>query len=134
MLEFKRDSVALSVEVKMNLSENDIETIIVNGFEGGVGYWVRHVDDKIASGKGLRDGKPKDEPLSTWVTKLLLEGETVYLIDDDDDKLPLDLERIGKGFSQNYQERPWDNNLEQGDATTADCIIQYAVFGKLVYG
>lgn len=132
MLNFSKDKVVGEAVIKVALTESDIETIIVNGFEGGCNYWL-----------GLDNGdrqewteKPSDEPNSTWATKLLLEGKTVHLFDieDEDEKWELTLDKLIAGFSQNANERPFDSNLENGDASTSDCIIQYALFGKIVYG
>jgi hypothetical protein len=44
------------------------------------------------------------------------------------------LNGILKGIAQNAKERAWDADHRNGDATTADAIIQYAMFGEIVYG
>lgn len=131
MLEFSKEKVVGKAVVEMELTENDIESIMVNGLEGGINYWAG-LDN---TGENW-DLKPKGEPLSTWATKLLLEGKEVkfYDLEDEDELWILTLEKLVKGFSLNYIHRPKDNSIEDGDATTCDCIIQYALFNELVYG
>lgn len=137
MLKFSKEEVVGTAKVEIDLTAYDVETIMVNGLEGGIGYWA------MLNNTGKEWGeKPKSEPASTWATKILLDGGEIRFFDseeydedsDDNEVWTLTLEGLIKGFAQNHKQRPWDNDLEQGDATTADCIIQYGVFGKLVFG
>jgi hypothetical protein len=41
---------------------------------------------------------------------------------------------LSNGIKLNAIHRPHDADPDRGDATTCDCIIQYAMFGKVVYG
>jgi hypothetical protein len=113
------------------LTEEDIENIMVTGLEGGINYWAGLNNTGI-----LWDDKPDSEPNSTWATRILIQGGEVKLFDveDENDCWVLTLDKLIKGFESNYVKRPHDNNLEQGDATTADCIIQYALFNEIVFG
>jgi hypothetical protein len=120
--------------IEKALTEYDIETIIVDGFEGGIGYWagLRKSDNKETF-----ELKPSDEPTSTWSTKVLIEGGSIYLHDceeETDELWELTLPKLLEGYKLNCINRPHDNDLENGDATTMDCIIQYALFGDIVYG
>lgn len=131
MLEFSETKVVGKALIEKSLTENDIENIVVTGFEGGIGYW------SVIDNTGFYwDSKPNDEPVSTWATKILLDGGSVKLLDVDDEseKWLLTLDKLIEGFRLNYINRPHDNDIEEGDATTADCIIQYALFGEVVYG
>ncbi|MEX3625080.1 hypothetical protein [Viridibacillus arvi] len=134
-MKFDREKIVATAKVEISLSENDIESIMVTGLEGGIGYWAR-LDN---SGKDWEE-KPKEVAVSHWATELLLQGKTLQFSDaegDDDESLgdwTLTLEKLANGFALNYKNRPFDNDLENGDATTADCIIQYAMFGKVVFG
>lgn len=130
MLKFGDKTVG-SIPVNIFITENDIETIIVNGFEGGIGYWAG-LDNKGDEWKN----KPADEPTSMWTTKLILEGKSVTLYDREnpEEKAELTLEKLIKGIKLNYDNRSWDRSIEDGDAETYDCIIQYALFDSIVYG
>ena len=112
-------------------TESDIEGIIVTAIEGGTGYWAMFDNATEA----FKD-KPKDEPSATWATKILLEDGIITFVDEEDDnaKYDLTIEKLLKGISLNARHRPFDSNLDNLDIITADCIIQYALFGELVYG
>lgn len=130
MLEFGEE-IAGTIEIKKDITEKEVWGIIVTAFEGGINYWCGHVEwdeEKYP--------KPKDEPISTFCTKLLLDDVTLQLFDaeQDDEIYELTLTRLLKGIAQNYLERPHDCDLKNYDANTADCIIQYAIFGEVVYG
>lgn len=53
---------------------------------------------------------------------------------EEDNHYELTLERLLRGFQLNYVNRPYDSDISEGDATTADCILQYAIFDDVVYG
>lgn len=131
MLQFSQDKIVEKGNIELSLTENDVETIIVTSLEGGSGYWLG-LDNTT---DGWAD-KPKDEPASTWATHLLINGHTLHLFDveDPEEKWTLTLEKLMEGYKLNFIERPHDNNLDNGDAVTSDCIMQYALFGELVYG
>jgi hypothetical protein len=130
MLEFSKEKVVGTISIELALTENDIETILVTALEGGINYWAG-----INNTGKLWEDKPVDEPLSTWATKIILDGGSIQLydIEDESDTWNLDKHRLIKGLKMNYIKRPHDNDLDRGDAITADCIIQYALFDKIVY-
>lgn len=133
MLEFGSRIVgSVEITVKKELTENDIETIIVNWFEGGI-EWAGFT--KQDNEEAFKD-KPKDEPVSTWATKVLLDGGEIVLFDEEceEEKFTLTLPKLINGYHLNYINRPHDIDLECGDVITYDCIIQYALFEDIVYG
>lgn len=129
------EEVVATVERKVvdNVTANDIETVIVNSFEGGSGYWLGLDTENEESVWG---NKPKGVPYSTWATQMLLEGKTLhfYDVEEESEKFTLNLEQLVLGFQLNAEKRPFDCDLSDGDATTSDCILQYGIFGQLVYG
>lgn len=131
MLQFSDKKIAGTIEIKKDITEKEVWGIIVTAFEGGINYWCGHVEwdeEKYP--------KPEGEPISTFCTKLLLDGVTIQLFDaeEDDGMFELDLNKLLDGIAKNYLERPHDCDLENYDANTADCIIQYALFNEMVYG
>ena len=130
MLEFT-DKVIGKAEIE--ITENNIENIIVTSFEGGSNYWMG-LDNSPVEWRN----KPQDEPIATWATKLILEGKELKLYDieetEDDEEWVLTLDKLLKGIGLNAKHRSFDADLENMDATTADCIVQYALFGEVVYG
>lgn len=133
------DKVVASVQIQKDLTESDIEAIVVGSFEGGSNHWMG-----LDMSWNVWNDRPKDVPVSTWATHLILSGKTVYVYDieeaeeEKDRELtklyPLNLGKICKGYKLNYINRSWDNSLENADSTTYDCIIQYGLFGECVYG
>jgi hypothetical protein len=130
LVTFSEETVVGKAKVEIPLTESDIESILVTALEGGIGYWACLVND----GADWVD-EPNNVPTSQWATKLLLEGKEILFTDEESDKkYTLTLDKVIKGFELNYLKRPWDNDIEEGDATTADCIIQFAIFGEVIYG
>lgn len=126
LLEFS-EKVVGEVKINLPITEFDVDGIIVSALEGGSDYWMYFEIDN----------PNKEYPRSQQATKLLLDGKSFRVIDREDETAPvyqLTLEKLLKGIELNYQKRPWDNDKENWDAESADCILQYAVFGELIYG
>lgn len=122
-------------EITARLTQQDVDDIMVSALEGGINYWCRRVVvqgkylGEYASGQISRGGKLKihvDEPFD--------EANTEWY--------ELDMEKFAQGF------RLWLENggdrygaVSNGEVDTceidgemADLIIQYALFGEVVYG
>lgn len=122
-------------EITARLTQQDVDDIMVSALEGGICYWSDCVEvvgrylSEYASGQISRGGKLKihvDEPFD--------EANTEWY--------ELDMEKFAQGF------RLWLENggdrygaVSNGEVDTceidgemADLIIQYALFGEVVYG
>lgn len=135
MLEFNSQKIVgkaeVNVTIEVALTEEQVSDIMVGAIEGGVNYWASIRRDSEW------DSKPSDEPASMWATHLLLTGKQVQFYDYEDPTEeidPLTLEKLVEGYAKQVAENPIDADLEQADANTYDNIIQYALFGQLVYG
>jgi hypothetical protein len=118
------------VEVKIPITTKDIEDVIITAFEGGINYWA-----------GLRltadwTPKPLGLPNSEWAAKLIIEGKTVKLYDIEDKATDFELTLKGLlfGIQKYYLATNYQIDKENWDAESADCIIQYALFGEIVFG
>lgn len=123
------------VEITVRLTQQNVDDIMVSALEGGICYWSDCVEvvgrylSEYASGQISRGGKLKihvDEPFD--------EANTEWY--------ELDMEKFAQGF------RLWLENggdrygaVSNGEVDTceidgemADLIIQYALFGEVVYG
>jgi hypothetical protein len=137
VVDFDNSEVVATAKIEIGLTASDVDNIMVTAIEGGIGYWARLEND-------TDEWKDKPENISSaqWATHLLLQGKFVLFSDSeifdesDPDYVhpPLTLEGLAKGYALNHKKRPWDSSIENGDATTCDCIVQYAIFGELVYG
>jgi hypothetical protein len=117
-----------SVALVKAITEADVENIMVGAIEGGINEWgyILPISKK---------GKPADEPTSTWCARLILDGGEVFIgdIEDDEEKWVLTKNGLMKGIQDNITKRS-STDMEQYDADDYDCIIQYALFDKLVFG
>lgn len=116
------------LNVKVKLDSNDIDDIVCVAFEGGINYWCRK-----AEVVGAYLGNYASEQISKGGSVILYDGES-------DDKWELNLENFLKGL-QLYLEKNSNSIVKNGmidtynvDAEIADMIIQYALFGELVFG
>jgi hypothetical protein len=135
----KKDIVtSVRAEVEVTLSQEDIDDIMCGALEGGITYWCCQAEvvgpylGQYAHEQIARDGK------------LLLH--LIEPFDDADTKVyELDLEKFKNGVSAWVEEPIGCNCLEQtdgkfrfdtgnADAIVCDAIIQYALFGGIVFG
>lgn len=132
LMKFDDKKVVGKVKIEYALTEQELNYIICGALEGAISYWARLVKE----GKEW-DERPKTAFMSDWATKIIADGGSLKLkdIEDEENEVPLlTLDGILKGIALNHQKRPHDCNLDNADDFTYDAIIQYSVFGKLVYG
>lgn len=109
------------------LAEENIESIISTAFEGGITYWTR-TPVKVEE---WPDG-------AEFASDVVAKGVPVYIYNEDDEKwekltLPNIINAI-RWFLTTYNK---DKNFfvnGEFDAGHADLIVQYAIFGDIVYG
>jgi len=122
------------IQVDKQITVEDIENIMVTAIEGGIGYW-----SVLKANTPEWVNKPKGLPVSQYATQLLVEGKEVVFFDSEEnekdaDHWTLTLEKLLNGIVKNTNERPQDADLDNMDALTADCIVQFALFDEVVYG
>lgn len=121
--------IPVHIEMDVIISQQDIDNLMCTALEGGINYWCREA--KVV-GEFL--GEYGSEQISRGGSLLLRDAET-------DERWELTLEKFLKGIElyikENGRVMIEDFKLmDYGelDAGDADCIVQYALFGKLVYG
>ena len=123
------------LELKLNVvvTGQDVDDIMSAALDGGICYWCssakveggylgEYASDQISRGGALRLF-PYDDEAHRLDKDALLKGIRMYL--EDPDK-PYDILESGKDGLK--------IDTCEVDATVADMIVQYAVFGELVYG
>ncbi|MCI9505752.1 MAG: hypothetical protein HFF62_04060 [Oscillospiraceae bacterium] len=115
-------------QIEVSMTQQDIDDIMVTALEGGINYWCRKA-------------KVVGEYLGECASEQISRGGTLVLYDaESSDKWELTLEKFLNGvkmyFEQGCHVQVEDNAIDAGDidAGDADCIIQFALFGKEVFG
>lgn len=116
-------------EIEVNLTQQDIDDIMVSALEGGINYWCREAE--VVEEKRCGD----------WGHEQIARGGSLILHDaESSDKWELTLEKflcglglyLGEAMSAAFEGEDIDSS--DFDADAVDCIVQYALFGKLVFG
>ena len=122
------ETFSVQANISLELTKQDIDDIMATALEGGITHWCGKAEvigdylGEYASDQISRGGTLKlydiENPSETWELSLskLLNGLKMYI------------ESGGFGCVE-------DGAIETGniDACAADCIVQYALFGELVF-
>ena len=115
-------------QIEVNLTQQDIDDIMVTALEGGINYWCQ-------------EAEVVGEYLGEYASDQISRGGSLILHDEDSsDKWELTLEKFLNGvklyFEQGCHVQVEDSTIDAGDidANDADCIIQFALFGEVVFG
>lgn len=125
--------------VQMSINTDDIVNLL--SFEGGgFDYWaiISTEDDtyEAASRRLTKRLKNKHEMIcyEDILANILENGGELTITDRADDKeFTLDMDMLLKGYKL-YFENGGDLDSDNMDANDADAILQYALFGELIYG
>ena len=132
--------------VEKVLTEDQIDDILTTAIEGGISYWACLLNDDPMWVKAEEELKEEGKPLywSRVAMRVLFGGETIKFIDAEEDPddpeleiWKMDLYKFKQGCILFEKERgSIEKMLDDGnfDAIEADCLIQYAVFGEIVFG
>ena len=123
----------MKVELVVEVTDEDIDDIVCGALEGGCNYWCDRVD-------------VEGEYLGEFASDQISRGGMLWLYDfEAEEKYMLDKEKFLKGVEMYIKNPTADNILEQidgvmkldtcnADAYVCDAIIQYALFGEVIYG
>lgn len=127
----KQKVFTVRAEIAANLTIENIDDIMASALEGGINYWCSEAE--VVEEKRCAD----------WGHEQIARGGTLILHDaEGDDKWELNLEKFLNGFKL-WLENGGDqySAVENGevdcckiDGGCADEIVQYAIFGEVVYG
>ena len=119
-----------SLNVKVKITQQDIDDIMVSALEGGICYWCRKAE------------VIEDEYLGEYASDQISRGGSLRLYDAEEDEVyVLTLEKFLNGvqlaFDEGYANR-WINGCSIDtcgiDGEAADVIVQLALFGEVVFG
>ncbi len=131
------------MQIKINVSNTDIGSLVTSALEGGSNYWamvVKKVQPSNMTHWCFTDGKDKKAKARYLEEYVMNEGGSVTIKDtesDDEKTYVLTLAKVEKGlqlmadkFGPNFADILNDNE----DANTGDVLIQLALFGNVIYG
>tara|TARA_R110001592_G_scaffold65146_2_gene200034 strand:- start:490 stop:900 length:411 start_codon:yes stop_codon:yes gene_type:complete len=136
----------MSFQYATELSDNHVWTWISMAFEGGSNYWIDHAEIPQAVCDRYKRSRKLCEELSdcqeqgvyNWTHQIpFLEGGEVTIVSYDGVKYSLNREGIETGIMLMATNSPRHfNDLvdEGGDSITADVLLQYSLFGTVIYG
>lgn len=123
----------VEANIKLYLTEEDLEDIFVTALESGIGHWAIFDD----TGKEY-DEAPYDEPSAITAFRIMLNGGQLHMydIEEADTHYYLDFSSFLHGIGKWLEQRHFCeySELLGYDAIDADMIIQYAVFDEIVFG
>lgn len=142
---------SISVVVKQEVSLRRIGDLLAGAFEGGSNYWYL-IDEWIeptelwSYDEGLESNGVNREPdvfkhiqypLSPGGAVIVSAKEEDYTDKDGKTQWRLDLVSIKVGlqvFADKYPKHYGDFINDNDDGDTADCFLQCALFGEMIYG
>lgn len=133
--------------VERKLTVEDMDDIFTTAIEGGIGYWnvIDNTTPEWEKAEEQLQAAGADLYWGTVATKVLLNGDSIRMYDaeadeddlQDDEIWYLDMEKFIKGCKIYENERgSLIKCLEDGnfDAVEADCLVQYSLFGTIIFG
>ena len=118
----------LSTNVSAKVCDKDIDDIMCAALEGGITYWCSRAE-------------VVGEYLGEYASEQISKGGELRLYDCESDEVyTLTLDKFLRGLATYigscYGYVVENGSLETGviDAEGADCIVQYALFGDVIYG
>lgn len=128
-----------SLVLSMSVSDDFLEMVMVTAFDdphGACWYWATPVRSSVLSGSYLTledDGKTWK---SVWCTATDSENDTEYAVIVVDKHALMHGLRLAvqDGHDSDIVKAVQDDDAGMVDGDMADAIVQYGVFGEIVYG
>jgi hypothetical protein len=117
-----------------DISEEQMGNLLVCAFEGGINYWCGKVEITAYPEKT----KPEDDFSNLLASDVVPKGGTIAIWDaeDEDEVNWLTRDKMLTGISMTMD---WGNFatvedlMDNHDAETADVMVQYALFGDIIF-
>lgn len=120
----------LEVSRQITVTHQDVDDIVCCALEGGITYWCRKAEIV------------EDEYYGEYASDQISRGGSLRLYDSEDDAVyVLTLDKLlngiklacGDGYGSDWFDGEKIDTF-QIDGEAADIIVQYAIFGEVVYG
>lgn len=132
-----KSKVIGQLSAKIDITVQEMDDIISTALEGGITYWCCE-----AYPLALKHTNKWPEGVE-WASQCLSRGYDIVLVDaeeDDENGIPVEyiltLDDMIRGIQMFCEIHGKHYNIlrDDYDASDADCMVQYALFGDLVYG
>lgn len=146
----EENNMKLSYSIKKELTEKDIKDILTTALEGGIGYWAELdcTDPAWAAARKRWSKKTDERPCWCDVAfEVLNNGDAIRFIDaeakDDDNPTEdevflLTMAGLLKGCQlwEEHSKKDLAKTIDECDydADDADLIIQWGIFGEIIFG
>lgn len=132
------------VKTVVSITAQQLSNQLITAFEGGIGYWCCIINNiYLDKNQAINEAKALGiDIVPAYGVLPIIETGGLLLCDAEEVTDPseywlLDCAAIQRGLNVMADKDP--DRLreiidETGDAETADCFIQYCLFGELVYG
>lgn len=120
-------NIEIKIETTYDLTQQDVDDLMSTALEGGINYWCR---------KATVKGNISDFKVE-FSSDVISQGGTLILHDaESNDKWELNLEKLVNGIKMFCQKKnkSVEDLINDFDAFDVDAVIQYGIFGKLVFG
>ena len=129
-IEKKNGATYIEVTRRVKLTDEDIDNIVCTALEGGITYWCSSAE--VVGG----------DYLGEYASDQISRGGSLRLYDAEEGKVyELTKSQFINGFAEACRDGYLNNAFEgdgfdtgEIDAEIADVIVQYALFGEVVYG
>ena len=120
-------------DITIKVKDLDVQDVLCNGLEGGIGYWGG-IENYV-----FPEGKTTDDYTYPHLELPFEDGGAVILKDHygDEEDLKIDKEALERGLQIMANKYQWHfmNILnDNADAETGDVLVQCATMGDIVYG
>lgn len=128
------DDIIAKHVVEKKITAGHITNVMITALEGGIGYWAV-LDNTTPEFEYYYENNNLKLSTSEIAAEILFNNKSVFFEDNEDEteRFELTLEKLVNGIKQFFMEHK-DVDLWDIDANDGDTIIQYALFGELIYG
>jgi hypothetical protein len=100
-----------------------------------IGYWAC-INNETNEWYDARAELPKGSTFEDLMYHILKKGESILIIDaeDDEEEWDLTLEKLLNGIKLTIQNGYWNGKIDDIDGEVGDIIFQYSLFNEIVYG
>ena len=136
----------MSFQYTRELSDNHVWGWLRMAFEGGSNYWIDHAEipqevcDRYKRSRNLCEDLVdcQVQGVYNWTHQIpFLEGGEVEIITYEGTRHTLNRKGIEDGvrFMAEHSPRHFNDMVDEGgDSITADVLLQYSLFGEVIYG